>query len=212
MGMAALTFSKPKQLVQIFINEYIYGKEERAYDQRAAQLAWQEMRSRSGYVDQGELFLPEAITGDRAFASSELITLQDFQDHGLSRGILNRDQPNQCLRVAPGPVSILDDLGISFGEELRLHFMDKMWSMAIPRRNPMTLCHLVKDKPVEIKYNYKWDFSMASRRQRQYVDYVFVAIYLGQFSHGRLLPVGSPVRLKRVPAAEKLVNLWKPLW
>lgn len=210
--MPVLTFSKPKQIVQIFINEYIYGKEERAYDQRSEKMAWRELLSRSGYVDQGELFLPEAITGEGAFASSELIILQDFQDYGSPQGILKRDEPNQCLRGAPGPVSILDDLGIAFGEEFSLHFMDKMWSMAVPRRSRMTLCHLVKDKPVEIRYNYKWDFSMASRRQRQYVDYVFVVVYLGQYSHCRLLPVGSAERLKQVPVPEKLVNLWKPLW
>jgi hypothetical protein len=204
-------FSKAKHVVQVFVNEYVYGKDEKSFDLRKAKMAWRELSSRSGYVADGALYLPEAISGDAALASSGLIILQDFNEHASPMRLLPREQDYQCLRPRRGPVSVLGDLGIAFEEVISLHFMDAAWQVQVPRRNQMKLCHLVPDRPVELRYNYKWDSSMSSGRQRQYVDYVFVVVYLGLYGACRLLPPGA-VCCKRVPEVVKVVDLWKPLW
>lgn len=104
-----LTFSSPKQVVQVFRWHTIYEKAEYRSPEAVAlrkQVWTQPIPSTSGYVHQDRLILPKAITQDMDFARCDLLLLEDGP--GSSRSLClsvssARRQYDELFRIGTKP-------------------------------------------------------------------------------------------------------------
>ncbi|HEX6915512.1 MAG TPA: hypothetical protein VF145_09740, partial [Chitinophagaceae bacterium] len=80
MKLREVIFHRPAHVIQVFrmINEY--DKTQKSFADRRDQFQWRPVHSSSGYVADGELYLPEAISRDTIFSNCQLITIEDEAD------------------------------------------------------------------------------------------------------------------------------------
>lgn len=204
MNPQKILFKKPVTILQVFHNINVYGKDKKSFDLRREDSEWKEFHSESGYLKDGELFLPEAIMENSRFPNCDLITIEDS---------LNREEDqevNRCFHLHhPNEIYIFQ---LKQKEELELHLKYDDFAVGIPKRADFKICDLKEKNPVEIKINGKTDFSMTSGRARVFKEQFYIFEVLGKFSSCQILRNPYPPVPKKVPGERKLIDLLKPLW
>ncbi|PPL02163.1 hypothetical protein [Parapedobacter indicus] len=196
-------FKQPINIIQIFRNIHIYGKEEKSHADRAARLRWKEISSQTGYVRNGQLFLPESIVGYNDFNSCDLIILED-ENNGRAAAT------NRCFHQ--GRRNRLDIFEIKYGSVLELHLRYDLFEVGLPKRNDFKLCELKTGEPAEIKINGKLDHTLTAGMARTFKEQHYIFEYLGNFNQCQLLREPYPSVIKTVPSHRKTIDLIKPLW
>lgn len=203
-------FRRKAKLLQIYRMVHEYGKDEKSFADRRHKLAWRDIVSRTGYVENGELFLPQEITGDPKFGNCGLITLEDQDDVTPQRQwkLINgkyHKGDNHCFNLHhPNRYEL-------FGldkDPLELWLRYQYWLVGDPSRQDFKLADLEGDQAVEVKINGKIDSSYG----RYFVERIYIFHYLGEFAGCKLFDGSEGARVKQVPPNRKLVDLWKPLW
>lgn len=227
MKLQEISFKRPVKLVQVFRHVHRYDKSEKSFEDRKEDLAWRPISSKNGHVKEGVLFLPEEVLQDPKLTHCDLITVEDdLQEPSLWYG----DQGytyHAALRVPrqEGPMrpdfhhcfhlhhpNRLDIFEIRQNEDLELFLRYGYYAVGVPERPNFKLCELKKGSAVEIKINGKTDFSLTSRRGRQFKEQHYIFHYVGDFTHCRILKEPYAPFVKEMPADRKVVDLLKPLW
>lgn len=198
-----VTFKRPVSIIQIFRNIHVYGKEGKAYADRAEQLAWKEISSKAGYIQDQQLFLPRTIVDDPSFSGCDLITMEDNNDTG-------QGTPNRCFHFARR--NVLDIFELKKGPLIELHLRYDHFEVGMPKRNNFKLCELKNKEPVAIKINGKLDHTLTVGRARTFKEQHYIFEYLGDFDACHLLREPCPPYGKKIPVHRKTVDLIKPLW
>lgn len=220
MNLQEIKFKTPVKILQIFRNINIYGKNDKSLNNRKEVLRWNEIQSKSGYVSDGELYLPETILKNPDFKTCDSITIEDnnqpeaFSSNDLRfTNVIASNTPqqhNSCLRLRNGLKYKIFE--VRKNNEMELFLNWNYFTVGIPERKNFKLCELEMNKPVEIKINGKTDFSMSSRRARVFKEQHFIIHYIGDFSRCKLLKEPYNAFTKKVPAERKMIDLIKPLW
>jgi hypothetical protein len=209
MKLQEIIFKKPVKLIQVFRNINIYGKEEKSFEVRKDAMTWKPILSKSGYVLENELYLPEQILQHPDFSNCDLIILED--DNSVQYlHFSNKEQSNYCfITTRPNQLDIFE---LRMKEELELHLKWGYFEIGTPERKNFKLCDIKLHKPVEIKINGKTDASLSSRRARVFKEQYYVLDYIGDFPQCKLLKEPFDAVVKRVSEDRKIIDLIKPLW
>ena len=113
-----IVFKKPVKLIQVFRNINVYGKEEKSFELRKDVMTWKPIPSKSGYVLENELFLPEQILRNPDFNNCDLIILED--DNTIqSLSFLHKKESNYCfITTRPNQLDIFE---LRMKDALELH-------------------------------------------------------------------------------------------
>jgi len=205
MGNSILQFKHPSRVPQVFQNINVYGKDKRSFDARKSDVEWKAFVSRSGFVREDELFLPDTLLQQSHFPNCDLITMEDNM-----LPIKEGEAVNNCFHLHhPNPLHIFQ---LKMEVELELFLKYGYFEVGIPKRNDFKLCELKLNEPVEIKINGKTDSSMSSGRARMYKEQYYIFNYLGQFTECTILRTPLAPVIKEVPEKRKEVDLLKTLW
>lgn len=200
-----ILFEKPVTVLQVFKHQYDYLKEQRRFQERKVMAAWQTVfQSNSGYVANGELYLPESILNTEGFEKANVITLVDFQTPG-------KHTPNHCLHLQKSLVpydcfklKAMEDGGI----EVHLH-----WSF-IGYFNPeqYKIAELYPNDIIEVRFNRVANATLTGRKARTYTEAYTILQHLGTFTRATLLRLPIMPKVKPLPQPTKVVNLMKHLY
>lgn len=210
MKLQEVTFKRPVRVFQVFRNIHVYDKTQKSFEDRKEALAWQEIPSKSGWVVDNELYLPEKILQDPGFTACNLITIEDNHLVNVARTEYEQES-NHCFTL--GNFIKLDIFKLKRDhEELELFLQHGYFEVGIPSRDNFKLCTIKKNSPVEIKINGKTESSLTARRARQFKEQHYIIDYIGDFRSCKLLREPYDPVIKQVPANRKVVDLIKPLW
>jgi hypothetical protein len=218
MKLQEITFRRPVKIVQVFRNINIYGKADKSFENRKATMEWKPVSSKSGYVVDNDLFLPEKFFDNNVPGNCEIITLEDNNqqetfsatDLQHKRIIASNNKPdsNRCFKQKN--FAKIDIFEIK--DDLELFLKYDQYEVGIPERENFKLCILKRNNPVEIKINGKTDFSMTSGRERTFKEQHYIFEYLGDFGSCKILKEPYESVIKRIPEERKIIDLIKPLW
>lgn len=220
MKLQEISFKRPVKIITIFRNINIYDKSKKSFDDRKEDTAWQAIPSKSGYVKDNELYLPETITGSINVNNCSLITIEDdnrqqgFNTTDLQHTnvIASNKKPerNRCFNTSHSWKLDIFDIKPNIEFEVFLHY--DYFEVGIPERDNFKICSLKMNQPVEIKINGKTDASMTSGRERIFKEQSYILEYAGDFTYCKLLKEPFDSVTKHIPSERKIINLMKPLW
>ena len=209
MKTQQIQFKNPIKVIQVFRNINIYSKEEKSFEVRKDAMTWKPIPSKSGFVQENELYLPEQILQLPDFAHCDVVILEDdnsIQSHNFSR----TKESNYCFRTTrPNQLDIFE---LKMMDEPELHLKYDYFEVGTPERENFKLCTIKEHQPVEIKINGKTDFSLSSRRARVFKEQHYIIHYLGDFNQCTILKEPFEPVMKSVPEDRKIIDLIKPLW
>jgi hypothetical protein len=220
MKLQEIIFKRPVKVLQIFSNIIVYGKARKSFEARKEETLWRPMSSKSGYVKDNELYLPENIFDCDNLKNCALITIEDKNpphafvsgDLKKTNGIASNIEPatNRCFNLHHHKK--LEIFEIRSGEFLRLFLNYDQYAVGIPERENFELCAIKKNEPIEIMINGKTDFSLTAGRERVFKEQFYLFEYLGDFDRCKILRQPFNAVIKTIPPDRKVVNLLKPLW
>jgi len=203
MKVSPHTFSRSVQVIQVYRKQLRFGKEEKGTFDLRSFLSAEKVTSNQGFVENGELFLPEATKENQGFSGADLFVLVD--------NIIS-EKPAECLTLhSPGAHSI-EIFKIRGNDPAEFHLEWSYFGVGDPTRQSMKLFDLVPGKAYEIRINGKTDFSLTGRRPRHYLEQVFVVERLGTFEECSFYGDAADLPVKKLPASRKVIDLRKPLW
>ena len=219
MKLQEVTFKRLVRVFQVFRNIHVYDKTQKSFEDRKEALAWQEMPSKSGWVVDNELYLPERILEEPRFTTCNLIIIKDDNPRPLTltndsrRKPTGQDEEDYTRCFTLGNFIELDIFQLKRNqEELELFLQHGYFEVGIPARENFKLCTIKKNSPVEIKINGKTESSLTARRARQFKEQHYIIDYIGDFCSCKLLREPYDPVIKQVPTNRKVVDLIKPLW
>ena len=220
MKLKEINFRRPVKILTIFRTISIYDKSKKSFNDRKEECAWREISSKSGYIKDNELYLPEQILEATNLAACGLITIEDdnqqqaFDAVDLQRTkvIASNKNPekNRCFNTRHS--NRLDIFDIKFKSEIDVFLHYDYFDVGIPERDNFKICSLKMHQPVEIKINGKTDSSMSSGRERIFKEQSYILEYAGDFSGCKLLKEPYDGITKHIPSERKIIDLMKPLW
>jgi len=211
MKLKTIVFKKPVTVLQIFRNIYEYGKEQKSLDDRRELAQWKTISSKSGYIKDNELYLPEEVVTEPHFTNCTLLTLEDNNNafhHTLPN--IYPQKNNRCFQQAQ--TIKLDIFNLHINEKMELELDYGYFEIGIPERPNILLGLLEPQQPVEIKINGKTDASLTSRRERTFKEQHYIYQHLGTFNACYLLNQQAQPVVKNIPEPVRTINLLKPLW
>jgi hypothetical protein len=220
MKLQEIIFKRPVKVLQVYCNIIVYGKAKKSFELRKEETRWREMASKSGFVKNDELYLPENILDCPNLKACGLITLEDnnrlqafaSEDFQKINVIASNFEPdlNHCFNLHhPGKLHIFE---IKADPILQLFLNYDHYTIGIPERENFKLCALERNEPVEIMINGKTDFSLTSGRERIFKEQFYIFEYLGDFDKCKILKQPFEPVVKSIPPDRKVVNLLKALW
>ena len=211
MKQQAYTFRHAVTALQIYRNIYSYGKEQKSFDDRKELAAWKPIVSKSGYVLNNQLYLPESIVAEADFKNCALLTIEDNNSdvHHTLHHIYPK-KINQCFQRSRHLK--LDIFKLEIKDAIDMHLDYGYFEVGTPERANFKLCTLQPQEPVEIKINGKTDASLSSRRERTFKEQHYIYENLGLFQQYFLLKETAEPVIKKVPSCSNSINLLKPLW
>lgn len=218
MKPTEILFNKPVRIIQVFRNINIYNKAKKSFEDRKEEMEWKDIPSKSGYVHNNELYLPESIQLHPAFHQCNIITLED--DNNPASLFSTSPFPNQPLNKIPvynrcfnlQHAIGIDIFKLKMKTDIELHLQYGYFEVGTPERENFKCCSIKMNTPVEIKINGKTDSSLSSRQDRLFKEQYYIYDYIGDFEKCKLLKEPYKPIIKQVPAIRKEVNLLKPLW
>lgn len=208
MKPETINFKKPVAVIQVFNHQYDYLKDQRRFEERKDMAAWQTVfQSNSGYLANGELYLPESILEIESFEKANVITLEDFQQPQTCHSM----QPNHCLHLQKALVpydcfklKAMDDGGI----EVHLH-----WSfMGYFDPEQYKIAELHPKGIIEIRRNRVANATLTGRKARTYTEAYTIIQHLGTYNEATLLRQPIVPIAKPLPQPTKVVDLMKRLY
>lgn len=205
--LAEIQLKRPLAVVQVYRNASMFAKGDPVVENGRDWLRWPIKHSASGYIQRGELYLPEKTDGyDDINRHSLVFMLDDFSENEKDKLFAWKQITNFYTQV---PTSIgIDFLQIKRDTELELFFNGSKYNWYPKRKETYQLCELKKNKPVEIKINGKSD----GHHQRYYMEEQFIFEYLGSFQQFKILTDQHIPVKKQVPSQRKLIDLRELLW
>jgi hypothetical protein len=205
MKLQEIVFKKPVKVIQVFKKINIYGKEEKSFELRKEEMQWNNLSSKSGFVKNGEVFIPENILNKKDPQLSEIIILTD---NASTRDSMSAVEENQYLLPALSWRFEIFELKKNLDIFLRYN----EYEIGIPSREDFKLSTLKNGLPLEIKINGKTDFSMSAGKERKYKEQAYIFIYHGEFNKAKILKEPFLPVKKSISAERKVIDLIKPLW
>ena len=200
-----IIFKNPVKLIRLFKKINLYGKDEKSYELRKEQMKWTAPLSKSGFVKDGNAFIPEGIIDTANFHQCGVILLVD--DVSDSEKEIAKKENHYLLTA---PLWRFEVFELRKNLELFLYYNE--YQTGIPHREHFKLAALKEGIPLEIKINGKFDFTMTAGKQRTFKEQQFIIEYLGEFQKLSILKEPfSPVK-KDIPEERKVIDLIKPLW
>ena len=220
MKLQEINFNRSIKLFQVFRNINLYGKQQKSIVDRSADIAWTSIMSKSGYIVENKLYLPEQILENAEFNSCNLITIEDDQQPNIFTpsslqytrvfGQNVKAASNNCLDLSKP--AIFDIFEFRTEEEVELYLNYGYFEVGIPKRNNFKLCEIRKNCPIEIKINGKTDHSMSRGRERIFKEQYYVFDYVGDFDSCYILKEPFKAVEKNTPTITKTIDLIKQLW
>jgi len=202
-----IQLKRPLQVIQVYRNASMYEKGDPVIENGRDWLRWPEKESVSGYVEQGELYLPEKADGyEDINRYSLLFLLDDFSEKEKDKLFAWKTLSNLYTQISTSLG--IDFLHIKYNEELELHFNGAKYHWFPKRTAAYQLSLLKKNTPVEVKINGKSD----GHHQRYYIEEQYVFEYLGDFNHFKILTNQQMPVHKKVPLERKQIDLRELLW
>ncbi|QQR97580.1 MAG: hypothetical protein IPK18_12120 [Sphingobacteriales bacterium] len=218
MKQVEINFDRPIKLFQVFRNINIYDKSQKSFDDRKNEMNWTDFHSKTGYVSNNELYLPECILNNSNFKNCDLIILEDNKqaetlvrtDTNYTKISNSNNEYIYCFRTTQNNKYHIFE--IKENTSIDLHLLYNYFEIGIPERENHKLCEIKINKPIEIKINGKTDFSMSSRRARMFKEQNYIINYIGDFNKCKILQEPYQAISKQVPNNRKIIDLNKSLW
>ena len=211
MKLKSVTFKNAVTVLQLFRNIYTYGKDQKSFEERKQLAQWKLIPSKSGFVLNNELYLPQSILNEPHFDNCTLLTIEDNNNefhHTLPN--IYPYKTNQCFQQAQHVK--LDIFNLQLTTQIEMHLAYGYFEIGIPERENFSLGVLHPHQPMAIKINGKTDASLTDRRERMYKEQHYIYENMGTFRQCYLLKEPSEPIVKKVPEAARTIDLLKPLW
>ena len=205
MKLQRIEFKKPVKVIQLFKKISVYTKAEKSFELRKDEMQWNDLTSKSGYINEGELFLPESFSDKKDAHLTDLILMAD---NSIMSNNESATPENQYF--LPSPTYRFDIFEIKKNLDLFLRYNE--YDIGMPKRNDFKLAALRKGISLEIRINGKSDYTMTAGKERTYKDQQYILTYHGDFNSASILKEPFNAVKKKIPAERKIVDLIKPLW
>ncbi|NVK84912.1 MAG: hypothetical protein HWE21_11370 [Cytophagia bacterium] len=197
------------------------------YTSEARQVeVWQkECISKTGYLENGTLYLPTGSTTKPELKTDDLIIIQDidgFDAFSIKKDCKGENLPyhhySHILAANPELASFSKpakprlfeifkmEKNESEGFDIHLNYSANQYYIGLPERVDHKIGELYKDRPLRYKINGKADFTLSSRKQRTFYEYDYILEYLGQADSISFKDLSQIEITKTVPTHSKLVD------
>lgn len=200
------------KVLQSFSYIRYYSKQQWKEHPHLHEQPWEDYRSQSGYVENGELYLPQHILQDPDAFKCRLITLEDEAHFQPTDRWGNPQEPTRNACVMLSGRSNYKIFRLVEAEHLEVHLVNSYYNVGEPMRGDFKLANLREGKPVEILINGKIDNTATQYRSRLYKVQQYIFEYLGEFTEFNLLRLPYNPRPKPLPAERQVVDLQKRLY
>lgn len=202
-----MNLSKGLKIIQVYRNASLFEKGEVSPENGRDWLRWSKKQSRSGYIEKGELYLPD---NQEAFETIHQYAMLFLLDDCSAN---EKDLLFEWKKTENLYTQSVSSLGTSFlqvksHEAIELFFNGPSYPWYPKRTASYKLSVLKEGRPVELKINGKSD----GRHQRYYIEEQFIFEYLGTFNRFTVLPANHAGIQKTVPVNRKLVDIRELLW
>lgn len=187
---------------------------------------WQNERfSKTGYLENGTLYLPVDTESKPDLKTDDLIIIQDiegFDAFSIKKYCKGENLPehnySHILAANPQLVSFSKpakprlfeifkmEKNESEGFDIHLNYSANQYYIGWPERVDHKIGELYKDRPLRYKINGKADFNLSSRKQRTFYEYDFILEYLGQADSIAFKDLNQIEKKKTVPTHSKMVD------
>lgn len=205
MKVQEIEFKKPVKIIQLFKKINIYSKAEKSFELRKERMRWHDLSSKSGYIKDEALFLPETLLQRKDFQICEMILLSDNVSNPHNEVSLSEN-----LYFLPASFWRFDIFEINKYLDIFLRYNE--YEIGLPTRNDFKLATLKPGFPVEIKINGKSDYTLSSGKERTYKDQQFILLSHGIYKRAIILREPFKEIKKLIPRERKVIDLIKPLW
>lgn len=203
MKSKTLQFHSPIPIVQLFVNENIYGKEQKPFEARKDALEWKDMYSDKIYCIDNQFFISESVTDLHDFKKSNLIIIVNTQQE---------ENKVFCVNMPQSFKFYIFRLVLENEQMIVSLDSNDIW-FNIPKRESYKLFDFPPKQVIEVRYNAKSDMkSLATLGQRRFKEQYFIFQYLGEFDCCTTLKQGTKQIGVSIPNVEKVINLTKRLW
>ncbi len=202
-----MNLSNSLKIIQVYRNACLFEKGQIAAENGRDWLRWPEKISRSGYIEKGELYLPDNQEAFETINQYSMLFLLD--DCSANEKDLLFDWKNSVNFYSHSVTSLgTSFLQIKNHDEIELFFNGTDYPWYPQRTESYKFSVLKEGRPIELKINGKSD----GRHQRYYIEEQFIFEYLGTFDRFIVLPSNHNGRKKTIPEKRKLVDIRELLW
>lgn len=230
MKNKTIPLKSKKMVLQVFHNYVQYNKDEKSFEDRKERTKWRdEIKSESGYIKNGKLFLSEGSYNPN-LAKSDLIILNDFNadsledvvqkyPHNYGQNLIQLEKRSenktwakinqvQCFNLIgyQRPFQIFQ-LMMKRGK-ISVHLNYSHDKVGEPKRSNFKLFDLDVNVPIEFKINGKQD----SYRGRRFIERNYIFHLLGEIAQIELITKPVKSISKKIPEPDKVVDLMKELY
>ncbi len=191
-------------VIQIFKSEERFKKDE--YETGKLRLLNQiedSLMSRTGYLENRTLYLPDMGKQEPDLQSAHTIIIQDINGFDPFPFTTSRDashRPRWFKDIKKNHVLLVKDEAICYYRlsrtltfeifriekklpdcfNLYLNYSENPLAIGVPERDDHKIAEIKLNKPVRYKLNGKSDFTMTGRKQRTFAEYDYLIEYVGQ--------------------------------
>jgi hypothetical protein len=164
-------------------------------------------RSTGGYVDHGELFLPESVTSDKAFSGCSLVALEEDVPPNLEppfTGISFDFDPGGHACIAAGSRKKIAIFNLSASEPPELFLQYSYGEAGLPPRDNFKIADIRPGETIEVRMNGRFGGEGRSYKEQWYRFHD-----AGSFTEFRPVKAGHPGIITAVPEPIKVIDLRK---
>ncbi len=198
---------KTKSVFQVLRSIQFFGKAHKTAARQFPFIQWQPIAATNGTVVSDTLYLSRQIVDDKRFEHSDILVFIDSSSHSFTPA--NHTFASYLLSHQNSEIEI-DFLQLMKKEKCSLWLHYHQSTIGLPERENFRLCHLKKNEAVEVLINGKFDFSLAARTQRTYLEQKYSVSYLGDFDTFEISKTTFDKQPENNP--KKVIDLRKILW
>ena len=191
-------------VIQIFKLEERFKKDEyEAGKLRVLNQSEDSLMSRTGYLENHTLYLPDMGKQEPDLQSAHTVIIQDINGFDPFPFTMSRDashRPRWFKDIKKNRVLLVNDEAICYYRlsrsltfeifriekklpdsfNLYLNYSENPLAIGVPERDDHKIAEIKLNKPVRYKLNGKSDFTMTGRKQRTFVEYDYLIEFVGQ--------------------------------